>query len=128
MGTSRGSVVYGAACLGVVITTLLAAMSAQAQNSESVNGADRPRINLPLNIATQNRSCSLRALRGQYGQPGSIDVFITLRCAHNWVLKARALSDESAASDSTEPLPVKASLWSLHVGRNSVMFSIGTKW
>ena len=83
MGTSRGSVVYGAACLGVVITTLLAAMSAQAQNSESVNDADRPRINLPLNIATQNRSCSLRALRGQYGQPGSID------CVYHAALRAQ---------------------------------------
>lgn len=128
MGTSRSRFAHAVTCLGVVITTLLAALSAQAEDNGVFTDSDRPRLNLPLNIAVKSQSCSPRALRGENGPAGTLDVAITLRCAHNWALKARAWSDRAAANGEPEPAPLKAPLLTLHVGRNRVMFMIGTKW
>lgn len=127
MGTSRDRFACAAIRLGVVITALLAALSAQAENN-GVADYDRPRLNLPVNIAANNQSCNPRALRGENAPAGTLDVAITLRCAHNWALKARAWSDPSAVHDDPEPAPLRAPLWSMHVGRDRVMFTIGTKW
>lgn len=128
MGTSRDRFAHAAIRLGgLVIPTLLAALSTQAADN-GLSDYDRPRLNLPLNIAVNNQSCSPRALRGENGPAGTLDLVIILRCAHNWAVKARAWSDSTAVNDDLEPAPLKAPLWHLHVGRDRVMFTIGTKW
>lgn len=130
MRTSRRSVLFLWVGIGLVVFVVSGASNIQAREPGEYPADDAQIAGLSTGSATSRIKtpiCGAHSLRGQFGPPGSIDLLVTLHCAKSLALHAtsRGSDENHAESDAT---PSDKSKWSIHIGRDRVMFTIGTKW
>ena len=130
MRTSKRSVLRLWVSIGLVVFAGSGAPNIQARELgekrvDDAQSADLSTRSAPSQIKT--RICGVHSLRGEFGPPGSIDLFVTLHCVQSLAMRATPRGSDANHAEPDVPSSVK-SKWSIHVGRDRVIFTIGTKW